>query len=112
MRAAARTAHSVTADAKHLTGAPVAACAGDGIEARCLSVGVGCARGTGPARRVGVSAERIGARDSGSGVTVDAEELAMTDDAHARLSGGLLVVNREEVGAMHRLAHRRVEGQT
>jgi len=112
VRVAARTAHAVAPDAKHFTGAPVAARAGHGIEACRLSVCIRRAWGTGPAGWVGVPADRIGARDSRSGMTVDTEELAVTDDAHARLSRGFLVVNREEVGAMHRLAHRRVERQT
>ena len=42
-------------------------------------------------------------------MTVDAEELAVTNHAHPRLGCGLLVVDREEIRAVHRLPHRGVE---
>jgi hypothetical protein len=44
-------------------------------------------------------------------VTVDTEQLAVADDAHARISRRLHVVYRKEVRAVHRLSHRRIEGQ-
>jgi hypothetical protein len=45
-------------------------------------------------------------------MAVDAEELAMTDHAHAGLGRCLLVVDREEIRPVHRLAHRRVKSQS
>jgi len=98
-------------DAEHLAGASMTARAPHRIEARFLSVRVRRAGGTGPTWRGRVATGRVDACDPRTSVTVDTEELAVTDDAHAGLSRGLLIVNREEVCAVHRLAHRRIECQ-
>ncbi|KPK66620.1 MAG: hypothetical protein AMS21_01470 [Gemmatimonas sp. SG8_38_2] len=44
-------------------------------------------------------------------MAVDAKQLTVTDDAGAWVRGRLLVVHRDEVGAMHRIAHGLVELQ-
>ena len=60
---------------------------------------------------MGVAARRVDSRNSLTRVTVDAEELAVADDAHPWISRRLHVVYRKKVRAVHRLSHRRIEGQ-
>lgn len=58
---------------------------------------------------MGVSAGWILARDPQSRVAVDAEDLAVTNDACAWIGRGLLIVHRDEVGAVHGVPQRLVE---
>jgi hypothetical protein len=44
-----------------------------------------------------------------AGVAIDAVEFAVADHALGRVGGGLLVVDRDEVCAVHRVAHRLIE---
>jgi len=59
-----------------------------------------------------ISADRIDSRNTLARVTVDAEELAMTNHAHPGLGRCLLVVDREEIRPVHRLPHRRIKSQS
>ena len=49
------------------------------------------------------------AGDPEAGVAIDAVELAVADDALGRVGGCLLVVDRDEIRAVHRIAHRLIE---
>ena len=45
-------------------------------------------------------------------MTVDAEELAVADDALPRVRSGLLIVHRDEVRPVHRIAHGSIEAKS
>lgn len=105
VRVATGAADAVTTNAKHLTRTAVTTCARHRIEPRSLPVRIRGARGTRPAGGMRIAARRIDSGNPLPCMTVDAKELAVTHDAHTGLRRGLLIVNREEVGSMHRLAH-------
>ena len=109
MRIAPRPADLMAAHAEGFPRAAVAARARERVEPRSLPMGIGGARRARPARRMRVPANRILARDSQPRVAIDAKELAVTDDALRRVGDCLLVVNRDEVRAVHRITQRRIK---
>ena len=112
VRISAGAADLVAAHAKHLARPSMAACAADRVEPGGTSVRIRRARRAGPARWMWIAAGRVDSGDSLARMAVDAEQLAMTDHAHAGLGRCLLVVDREEIRSVHRLAHRRVKSQS
>jgi len=112
MGVATRPAHDVAAHAKHLAGAAMAACAGQGIEPCGLAVRVARAGRARPSGWVGISALGVLSRNSKPSVTVDAEELAVADEALRRARHGLLIVYGDEIRSMHGVAKRLVEIQS
>lgn len=106
---APRPADLMATHAEGLPRAAVAARARERVEAGRLPMGIRGARRARPARRMRVPTNRILARNSQPRVAVDAKELAVTDDALRRVGDRLLVVNRDEVRAVHRIAQRRIK---
>jgi len=102
---------SVTADAEHFTRATVAARAPNRVQPCGRPVIVRSAWRSRPPWRMWISSCRIGAGNAFARVAIDTEQLAVADDAHARISRRLHVVNRKEIRSVHRLSHRRIEGE-
>ena len=111
VRITARPADDVTAHTKCLARPTVAASARKRVEPCSLSVGIGGARRPRPPGRMGVPTRRALTRDAETRVAIDAEELAVAGDALAWVRRSLLVVDRDEVGSVHGVAHRFVESE-
>jgi len=106
MRIAPRPTDLMTTHAEGLARATVAARTRERVEPRRWTVGIGGARRAGPARWMRIPTNRILARYPQPRVAVDAKELAVTDDALCGVGDRLLVVDRDEVRSVHRIAQR------
>jgi hypothetical protein len=61
---------------------------------------------------VGISALGVFSRNSKASVTIDAEELAVANEALRRARRGLLIVDGDEIRSVHGVAKRLVEIQS
>jgi hypothetical protein len=112
MGVSARAAYDVAAHAKHLARAAMTACTGQGIEPCGLAVRVARSGRTRPSRRMGIPVLGVLSRNAETRVTVDAEELAVADEALRRARRGLLIVHGNEIRSVHGVAKRLVEVQS
>lgn len=111
MRVASWATYSVATYAKHFASAAVAARTSNRVEPCGWPVIIRRTWRSRPSGRMWISPRRIEASNAFAVVTVHAEQWAVTDHAGAWVGRSLHVVHREEIGAMHRLAHGCIEGE-